>query len=899
MSNSGRLETTARTFRAIRLCAAVALAGLTMTVICFQIAAQTRESGWLTPVNLSHSGSASGPTIVAGPEGSLRVFWWDRFEGLMVAGGRLDGTWSEPMPIPVMHLERVVRGGQAELVPMPVEAMPRIEGDATGQAHAFWLGEADRETGARPLLHSRLGSQATAWSLPITITESAIGFDVTTDAANALHLAYLRATQGPKAPAGVYYQRSEDGGATWSAAKAIYESRYFRLLSPETAYVRVAVDNKGGIFITWDDPYSHQASLAYLPDGSSQWQLAETLGAVDQQPQQAQLMPLPDGDALLLWRDGRYPDQCALYQVSASKLWGNAAGKAQRVLEDLAACPEKARFASLDNMQLLMMSGTGGDVLTLAVWDGDRWSEPRTLRFDLQNLGLDEQSHLADLDVATWHAAQEMSGATLIIAGTDRVGDVWLTAGQSNLLEIVFAPQPPWSAPSAIFQSEVWPGLPAIATDAEGRLHLLWSQPSTAKSGTALVYARRESPSTAAAEVRWTRPIAVLHSPEGEAIEPALAVGSNRLHAVWSGGPGGEILYSRAFVQDAHTAEGWAEPRSLPAPGDVGSWPDIAVDVHETMHVVYAVPINEGRGIYHVSSADDGENWSAAHQVFNAAAAGWLVADYPRLAVDGQGVIHVVWARRTLQEDGIAQEIYYARSFDGGETWSEPLAMAEGACSWPQIVATAAGQVHLLWNEVTTKQALWHRWSSNGGDGWTRAERIPGFDNLSGPVGGKADSGGGLHLAGVGQDSNGRPVLWYAVWDGQRWEEQQPLSLELTGYEPGVATTLSLAPDQMHVILRATAGGQEEAKQIGLWYTGRTIAVPAVIPVPTFTPRPTATPSPSPIPTTPPRPAPSFSTVPPPAATGKVADGFLPLLMAGGLAALIVAGVVGMRLWRR
>ena len=60
------------------------------------LALQTGDS----PVNLSHSGAASQPRVVAGLEGVLQAFWIDHFDGLMTS--IYDGvTWSKPVPAPL------------------------------------------------------------------------------------------------------------------------------------------------------------------------------------------------------------------------------------------------------------------------------------------------------------------------------------------------------------------------------------------------------------------------------------------------------------------------------------------------------------------------------------------------------------------------------------------------------------------------------------------------------------------------------------------------------------------------------------------------------------------------------------------------------------------------------
>jgi len=121
--------------------------------------------------------------------------------------------------------------------------------------------------------------------------------------------------------------------------------------------------------------------------------------------------------------------------------------------------------------------------------------------------------------------------------------------------------------------------------------------------------------------------------------------------------------------------------------------------------------------------------------------------------------------------------------------------------------------------------------------------------------------------------------------------------LELDDGEPGVAAALLPALGRLDVVLRGEAGGEDGTPQAELWYTGRAVPPVAVPPAPTLLPRPTATPLPTPTPAATPQPTPDFSRAPSPT-TGGSMDIALPLLLGGGLAALIVVGVFGARrLW--
>jgi hypothetical protein len=426
--------------------------------------------------------------------------------------------------------------------------------------------------------------------------------------------------------------------------------------------------------------------------------------------------------------------------------------------------------------------------------------------------------------------------------------------------------------------------------------------PAPDESSSALMYARRDDTNLSGSEAPWTDPTTVFRSPTGEVAQPSLLVTGDQLHAVWRGGPNAEVYYSQAFVNEAYLAKGgWTEAHVLSAPGGLASWPDIAADSGGTLHVVYAVRINEGRGIYHTRSKD-GVNWSEPRQVFDAAGAGWAMSDYPRLAVDTDGAIHVVWLHTTPLGDGMTEGIYYTHSVDGGETWSEPLEVVEGDFVWPQIVTGNAGTVQLLWNEGSGQREWWQLLSADRGQTWTEPERVPGFGGIPGPIGVLDGGNGTNHLVGLGKDGSEEPALIYMTWDGQSWGERESFRLDLVEEEPlpGVAAAAVSALGRLDTVLRGV-GTDGEVQHTGLWHAAREIPVVITTPAPTITPLPTQTPVPTSTPLPLPTPTRTFGQAPPAITGGSMAD-MLPLVLSGGLAVLILAAAFGLgllvRAWR-
>lgn len=929
------------------------------------------------PVNLSRSGAASSPVIVTRPDGALSVFWWDQFDGLVTADGVVvtqsvvsgtqtisvtTETWSDAATVPILIAQptSTPAGGAGQIEPelVPIKVMPRIVTDATGRAHAFWLQQIDDTTTDLALMHGTLDAGSTVWANVGVLAETVVAYDMAIDDTGALHLSYLRTWHATDAPSGAYYTRSEDGGVTWSRPNMIHSSAYYRLLSPEIAHLQLAIDDATGVYVTWDDPRLEHIWLAGSSDRGSTWREPTTIRDPAAPVRHGRLFAAPDqaGDQMwLLWEEAGYGGGCVLYQASVRAILAGTESAGQRVWDNLTSCsaPKSELFLPLGEARVLFVTGIGGAALTIRGWDGSaatatsggQWSEPLQKSFYFDDPETGKAVYLQELTAmlleSTSHtglsAAGQWANQALIIVGTDGQGDVWVMPGWMDAPEMVFAPPSPWSEPVNVSQNATFPGLPAVAADAKGWVHVLWAEAeSPDKPGQALYYAYWNSATEyPAGSEKWIRPVMVLRSPQGSTKEPSLVVLDDRLHVVWSGGPNGQIWYSRAFLEDAYAAGGWDDPRPLPAPAageGVGSRPHIVTSAgtEGILHTVYAVPVNEGRGIYYTFSKDGGGNWSPAHQVFDAAGAGWAAVDYPRLAVDLQGGLHAVWIRAALSTGEPPQGIYYAYSSDQGETWSEPMEIAEGAYAWPYIVADGAGRVHLLWSsEIAGDLNWWHRWlvgdlNESGLVGANRraaggeVELVPTFRGVHGPIGAVADGKGTLYLVGLGYNMTGESVLLYTTWDGSSetaasiasdlWGEQHSFHLELQPGHPGLTLVWQPERGRLDVFFRGEMWTQDASLQADLWHTGR--AIPAVALV-TGAPGIDNQETPTLTVLTPPAlatlssqqtqllgtPAPTkdLNTIPPLDGEG---GSNLPLTLAlgGGLAALIVAGIFGLYL---
>lgn len=837
-----------------------------------------QTSSWEAPVNLSRSGAASQPRLLVALDGRMQVFWWDRFDGLMTVV--FDGTtWSEAL-----------------LAPLPwatLSGVPEMILDASGFVHAFWL----NQDGA--LLHSRLLFGNVQWTMPEVLAESALVFKVSMSPQGALSLAYLNSKQSLQAAAGLYFRRLQAGALLWTPAVQLYASRYYRLLTAEQAWLSLLDLGEAGLYVAWQDREFNQVFFAVSGDGGRSWSQAQVLEQEVHQPIAPRLAALPDGNALLIWQGGSIAP-CVLYQ----QVWSEAEGwtQAERLPFELPVCPGMGHFEVWDG-RLFWFWEHSGNGLEMAAWDPShqQWSEVQNLQLDFS---------LVDGTAMQWAEYQvALQEGKLILIGRDgNSGDVWITKSQAGVLELVFPPAPPWSGMQRLSLSGKAAADPALAMDVQGRLHLVWCEGAASGPAQVIYYLRWDGRAL-------SRPSAIQGGVEGEMVrQPALLADEQGwLHLAWSGGEQGEILYSRARLDEAGLLAGWAPVQKLSS-GSVAAWPQLASDVAGRLYLLYVVPLNEGRGVYLIRSADNGETWEKPALVFDAAAAGWTMVGRPALAVTpslrlaNHAELHVAWVQATQPGTWPALGIYYTRAATSlispdEIVWSEPFHVAEANYDWPRLLASG-GKINLFYTAVSG--GLWQRsldLDSDAADvaSWGTALRVPGWqDSGSGiafsPVGVAADGAlldGSIYLAGAALSSEGSEAsleLLFSAWDGLRWGPLERYRLSLWAGEPLGAAAVTPAEGGILVLAWLSLDEVDLPTLYVAWRDVPTIEVP---PLPT--PQPTPTPQPmlaiATIPAIAPSPTPDLNQVPPPGSGLP-----LPPILGIGLAAILVVGVfVAMR----
>lgn len=871
------------------------------------VAWQAEDAGWQPPLNLSNAGTAARPQLLVFGD-DLLVFWEDTVDGFTYTW-RQGGSWPAPrqaeFPFATRRYYPELRSDQP--APRFTPTLLAGPGDAV---HAFWLDDAGI------LYHSHVASAAfgdfEAWSEREELAASVAGLGAAADSTGAVYLAYLQNDAAGAAPSGVYVLRLDAGALQWSAPQPLHQSGYYRLVGAGTANLQVSA-GEGTVAVAWDEAPQERIWLARSADRGRSWpemqqldrRLAED-GSAAASPGNARLL-VDGGQIHVTWQAGHEGAACS--QVHQ---WSDDNGQSwQRPARLPAAGPGSGCLAdvTLDGSgDAVYLLGSSESSTYLTLWTGTEWSAPQR-QGPLQAFTIEETGRQVSLSCGRDAAVQD--GQLVVAAcGVGAGQDIWLLSRDLQEYTALLAVTPVWSTPAPVSAVAAEPAAaarafasPQLVAGADGRLHAFWSEGAAGTVPGQLGYAVWQNGA-------WSRPQSLFAASGPKLAQPAAVLTrEGRLVLLWSGGNAGEIFFSWAAAARAMVASEWTEPAPLPAPVSAGSAPALAADPSSgALYAAYAIPLNEARGVYLASSAN-GESWSDAALVFDAAAAGWARVDQPRLAVAGPGELHLLFWKRGLPDNAPAAELHYARSLDGGATWSEPEAIHNGTPNrgvvvWSDLAVAGGRLVHLAWQEwdpSTGARTLWHRLSEDGGLTWNLAARIGGFGQEMGPAVLLQDPAGSPYLLALTSQTSAAAVgatepqlaQWQWSEEGQRWEEAESLPLRAPAPDAGQALAASITGDGDLVALLVS---ESESGAPQLVSAARAVSLPSVLPTPlptlTPTPQPSASPSPTPLPQ--PTPTLVFSTG---AGSSSGPLSFLPdlggnALITGAILALIPAALL-------
>ena len=323
-----------------------------------------------------------------------------------------------------------------------------------------------------------------------------------------------------------------------------------------------------------------------------------------------------------------------------------------------------------------------------------------------------------------------------------------------------------------------------------------------------------------------------------------------KISLVWKDEAARKLHYTWAVADQAGSALEWAALADLPVDEMTADMPDLVIDPSGTLFVVYAVPINETRGVYLLSSTDGGKNWSDPQMILDGIQAGLEVVQEPMLRAGSDGSLHLLVGDGMLNVSGVMNRALYLQSTDHGATWTEPQSVSSRRVKQYRLLTAAPNTVHRIWQEESEQgDVVYHQLSLDGGETWSRVGQV--FNGTGNFWLGDAvtDIAGQLHLLRVSRDAQQIQTIDYWKWVGADWIEVDNFvagQTELSGEYPVVAAVNSLG-DLAAVTMRGLNELSDQTQAYKLMFTRRTVRIPtaqitpvALMPVSTSTPEASA-----------------------------------------------------------
>jgi len=221
---------------------------------------------------------------------------------------------------------------------------------------------------------------------------------------------------------------------------------------------------------------------------------------------------------------------------------------------------------------------------------------------------------------------------------------------------------------------------------------------------------------------------------------------TGQVHVVWSSTTLFSIAPSFDTVMYTTSRDGkdWSEINDIAAMRQVtgveATRPTIIVDLTNTLHLTFR--LNDTRVYYAHAQAESAAS-AAAWRATQPVSSGAQVAYFSRVAVDHQGLLHLAYTENiTNRSCLICYHVFYRRSDDRGQTWSEAVDISRSpiGSAKPQIVVDSQDDLHLVWEagpggsygSVTSPTTVMYAASYDRGTTWSTPVEFTAPNNQEG-----------------------------------------------------------------------------------------------------------------------------------------------------------------------
>jgi hypothetical protein len=222
----------------------------------------------------------------------------------------------------------------------------------------------------------------------------------------------------------------------------------------------------------------------------------------------------------------------------------------------------------------------------------------------------------------------------------------------------------------------------------------------------------------------------------GESFGQQIAVDpSGNIYVVWSdNSPGYPAIF---FAASSDAGITFSTPLNLSNDPGGSNPPRIAVDLNGDINVVWAGTSGSKSGVLS-RSIDGGATFPASATIAN------NLKRTPIITLDSSGNIYVGWA------DSISFNVFFSKSMDGGATFSNPTQVTNrpkiDSAGVSAIALDGAGNIDLVWQDCDSFCHVWFDRSSDGGASFSSPISIAGTLEFPPVVGMALDSVGNIYV---------------------------------------------------------------------------------------------------------------------------------------------------------
>ena len=272
---------------------------------------------------------------------------------------------------------------------------------------------------------------------------------------------------------------------------------------------------------------------------------------------------------------------------------------------------------------------------------------------------------------------------------------------------------------------------------------------------------------------------------------------SDHVYVVWyDNTPGNFEIY---YMKTTDGGSSWPLKR-LTWTYNVSTYPTVAVDSSNHVHVVWQDYTPGNWEIYHKKSTDGGSVWTTKRLTYNPSD-----SFKPSLAVDSANHIYMVWYNDPLGYT----EIYLKRSTDGGSTWTtKRLTWTSGDSANPTIAVDSNNYIHVVWYDVSSGNLeIYYKKSTDGGSSWT-TKRLTWNSGGSFSPTIAADANNHLHVVWEDDTPGNREIYYRRSTDGgSSWITKRLTWTSGTSQVPFIAVDFR---NQLHVTWHDDTPGNAE-----------------------------------------------------------------------------------------